>query len=198
MPRAIDAIFAAVAMLLLAVLMALIALCVVLSMGRPIFFRQTRVGMGLVPFQLIKFRSMNDRRDADGRLLPDSVRMTMFGHALRRSRLDELTELWNIMRGDMAFVGPRPLLLDTIAALGAAGIERSSVRPGLTGLAQVSGNTLLEIGEKLAMDLFYVRNRRPGLDLRILLSTPVMMVRGEKVNAVVLEKAHACSDRGLR
>ena len=195
MPRAIDYILAIVAALLLAPLMLAIALCVAASMGSPVLFRQSRVGRRGIPFELVKFRSMT-AGEADGKLLPDDMRTPPLGRILRISRLDELPELWNILRGDMAFVGPRPLLPETIAGLGQAGVLRCSVRPGLTGLAQISGNTLLQTNEKLAMDLFYVRRRSWAFDLRILLRTPFMMVRGERIDPVLLEKANACRGSG--
>jgi lipopolysaccharide/colanic/teichoic acid biosynthesis glycosyltransferase len=175
--------------------MAVVALVVLISMGRPVLFRQHRAGLGNRPFELVKFRSMRDDRDASGALLPDAARTTRVGAMLRATRLDELPELWNILRGDMAFVGPRPLLPQTLAEFGADGLVRSSVRPGITGLAQVSGNTLLGIGDKLAIDLLYVRNRSLGLDLRIIFRTPLMMLRGERIDPVFLEKAHASDSR---
>jgi len=198
MQRWADFILAFAALLLLAPPLAVIALCVAIFMGRPIFFRQDRSGLGGVPFQLIKFRSMRSDRDRLGQLLPDHLRTTRLGRVLRRTRLDELPELWNILRGDMALVGPRPLLPDTIADLGAAGVLRSSVRPGLTGLAQISGNTLLPPGDKIALDLFYVRERMPGLDVRILLRTPFMMILGERIDRDLLEEAYARNSGGIR
>lgn len=174
-------------------LMIMVALAVLVFLGRPILFRQDRSGLEGRIFRLVKFRSMNDRRDAAGALLPDAQRMPPFGALLRRSRLDELPELWNILRGDMAIVGPRPLLPTTIQALGATGLARGAVRPGITGLAQVSGNTLLEMPDKVAMDLFYIRRRTLRLDLAIMLRTPLMMVRGERIDTVNLERANAGS-----
>ena len=196
--RVFNALLASAGLLLAAIPMALIAVAVFLFLGRPVLFRQQRAGLGARPFELVKFRSMKDARDSLGRPLPDDMRTSPFGRLLRRSRLDELPELWNILRGDMAFVGPRPLLPETIAALGAEGLRRCSVRPGLTGLAQVSGNTLLSIQEKLDMDLLYVRERDLAMDVRILFQTPLTMVKGEKVDAALLEKAHAGGHRWER
>jgi lipopolysaccharide/colanic/teichoic acid biosynthesis glycosyltransferase len=178
--------------------MALIGLLVLLFLGRPVLFRQARAGLGGRPFDLVKFRTMHDACDASGQALPDHARTPAMGRLLRRSRLDELPELWNILRGDMALVGPRPLLPDTIAALGTAGLLRSSVRPGITGLAQVSGNTLLAIEEKLALDLHYVREWSVALDLWIMVQTPLMMIRGERIDSGLLEKAHAGGHRRQR
>ncbi|WP_282098438.1 sugar transferase [Qipengyuania xiapuensis] len=171
---------AAVMLLLLAPVAALLALVSLISMGGPVLFRQERSGLHGQPFTMAKFRSMNDARDAEGRLLPDGQRVTAWGRFLRRSRLDELPGLWSIVRGDMAFVGPRPLLPGTIASLGERGRQRGQVRPGLTGWAQVNGNTLLSLDEKVALDLDYVRNASLGLDCRIILRTIAVMIVGEK------------------
>ena len=171
---------AAVMLLLLAPVAALLALVSLISMGGPVLFRQERSGLHGQPFTMVKFRSMNDARDAEGSLLPDAQRVTAWGRFLRRSRLDELPGLWSIVRGDMAFVGPRPLLPGTIASLGERGRQRGQVRPGLTGWAQVNGNTLLSLDEKVALDLDYVRNASLGLDCRIILRTIAVMIVGEK------------------
>lgn len=197
MHRSADRMLAAAGLLLFALPMLVIALCVAVSMGRPVLFRQARAGLGGGRFELLKFRSMTDRRDASGALLPDADRVTPLGRLLRRSRLDELPELWNILRGDMAFVGPRPLLPDSISDLGATGALRCSVRPGLTGLAQISGNSLLDMREKVAIDLLYVRERSAVLDVSIMLRTPLMMVAGERIDRSLLEKAHAGSGGGF-
>ncbi|QAY79956.1 sugar transferase [Sphingosinicella sp. BN140058] len=177
--------------LVAAPLAALVAFAVRLSVGRPIFFTQTRAGLGGAAFEILKFRTMLDLRDGSGTLLPDSRRVTRIGHLLRRTRLDELPELINILRGEMSFVGPRPLLPETIAAFGAGGIARGRVRPGLTGWAQVNGNTLLTSEEKLELDLWYVANRSFVRDLAILVRTIGVMILGERRNDTNLEKAIA-------
>ncbi|WP_242126741.1 sugar transferase [Sphingobium sp. Sx8-8] len=172
-----------VALALLVLLLPLLALLsglVLLGMGRPILFRQQRSGQGGLIFPMIKFRTMRDIHDAQGTPLLDAQRVTALGRFLRRSRLDELPELLNIARGDMDFVGPRPLLPQTIGAMREDGIERGRVRPGLTGLAQVSGNTLLTVEEKLRFDLWYVRNRTAWLDAQIMARTLLVVVAGEK------------------
>ncbi|WP_395394142.1 sugar transferase [Novosphingobium sp. BL-8A] len=161
-------------------LLAGLALGVRLSMGAPVLFRQQRAGLGGQPFTLFKLRSMREANGPDGRPLPDEARVTGFGRFLRRSRLDELPGLWNVARGDMTFVGPRPLLPETIAALGTRGMARGHVRPGLTGWAQVNGNTLLSLDEKIALDLWYVDHAGPMLDLRILARTAWVMIGGER------------------
>ncbi|AEG49849.1 sugar transferase [Sphingobium chlorophenolicum L-1] len=172
---------AAVALLgLLSPLLLLLSALVLIDVGRPLLFRQFRSGRGGRPFIMIKFRTMRDLRDRQGALLPDARRVTALGRFLRRSRLDELPELVNIARGEMDFIGPRPLLPDTVDAMGRDGVERGLVRPGLTGLAQVSGNTLLSLEEKLRFDLRYVRNRSARLDARIIARTLLVVARGEK------------------
>ena len=158
----------------------ILALLVGFSVGRPILFRQIRSGKGGRDFEMLKFRSMRDLTDDSGVPLSDERRVTSVGRFLRRSRLDELPELVNIARGDMAFIGPRPLLPHTIQALGEAGRVRGLVRPGLTGLAQVSGNTLLTVEEKLRYDLWYVRNQSTALDAQILMHTIGVVIAGEK------------------
>ncbi|APL95882.1 sugar transferase [Sphingobium indicum] len=165
---------------LLSPLLLLLSLLVLIGLGRPVLFRQARSGLGGRPFAMIKFRSMRDLRDGQGALLPDAQRITAVGRFLRRSRLDELPELINIARGEMDFVGPRPLLPHSIAAMGRDGVERGKVRPGLTGLAQVSGNTLLSVEEKLRFDLCYVRRRSARLDAQIIARTVLVVIGGEK------------------
>ena len=161
-------------------LLGILGLITRMSQGSPVLFRQLRSGRGGKPFSIAKFRSMTDRRDANGELLPDDERVTAWGRFLRRSRLDELPGLWSIARGDMAFVGPRPLLPETIASLGERGKQRGKVRPGLTGWAQVNGNTLLSLDEKIALDLDYVSNPSLGRDLVILIRTAWVMIGGER------------------
>lgn len=163
--------------------MALLALLVAISMGRPVIFRQARSGKDGKDFTLVKFRSMSDARDARGDLLPDADRTTMVGSFLRRSRLDELPGLLNVVRGEMNFVGPRPLLPQTIASKGEAGRRRGAVAPGITGWAQVNGNTLLTLDEKIALDLWYIEHRSWTLDLQIILRTLLVMIGGERRSA---------------
>lgn len=167
-----------------------VAAAIAATMGRPVLFRQERGGLGGRSFRLIKFRSMTDARDASGALLSDEERITPFGRFLRRSRLDELPELWNILKGEMSLVGPRPLLATSPINVGAVGAERLSVRPGLTGWAQVNGNTLLSDDEKLALDLWYVRNVSFWLDIRILIRTVWVVIMGERKNTMELEAAY--------
>ncbi len=180
--NSVPARFAAL-MLLLALSPALLMLWLIcaLTQGHPVLFRQYRAGKGAKPFRLLKFRSMRDTRDAEGELLPDDQRVTAIGTFLRRSRLDELPGLVNVVRGEMGFVGPRPLLPTTIAELGSRGLKRCAVKPGLTGWSQVSGNTLLSLDQKVALDLWYIENRSLFLDVKIIALTLLVVIAGEKI-----------------
>lgn len=171
------------------------SLAVLISLGRPVLFRQQRSGLNGVPFEMMKLRTMRSAYGRDGRPLPDEARITRVGRLLRRSRIDELPGLWHILRGEMALVGPRPLLPATIAALGQSGSSRGLVPPGLTGWAQVNGNALLSDQEKLALDLWYISHASALLDLRILLRTAWVVIAGERVHHPALEMAHAGSAR---
>ncbi|QRM56445.1 sugar transferase [Sinorhizobium sp. BG8] len=189
MTRVFDMVFAFVAGLLTLPIMLVTAVLVAIFLGRPVLFIQERVGRGGKPFKMFKFRSMSDARDADGRLLSDSERATGFGRLLRRSRLDELPEFWNVLIGDMSVIGPRPLLPQTVASLGEAGLRRCALRPGLTGWAQISGNAKLTNEDKLDLDLWYIENRSFRVDLQILAATVLVMILGEKLNERHLDAA---------
>lgn len=180
-------------LIILSPILAVLAMAAMAGQGRPVLFRQKRAGKHALPFVLLKFRSMRDLRDATGKPLPDADRTTKVGAFLRRSRLDELPGLLNVARGEMAWVGPRPLLPKTIDALGADGLERCAVRPGLTGLSQVSGNTLLSLEDKVALDIWYIRNRNWLLDLKIILLTIGVMLFGETVRSRPLAVGPASS-----
>lgn len=192
--RALDATLAAGALLFVAPLLGLAMLLVRLWLGPPVIFRQLRRGRGLVPFELLKLRTMHDPLAPDGSLLRDEERMHPLGRWLRRLRIDELPQLWNVIRGDMALVGPRPLLDRELLELPDRGRARALIRPGLTGWAQVNGGQLLSVREKEALDLWYIRHASLGLDLKILWLTAVMIVRGERVNGA--EVARALAERG--
>lgn len=182
MKRCFDIVFALFAGLLTLPIMLGVALAVALWLGRPVLFHQTRAGLDRRPFRMVKFRSMSDARDAQGQPLSDEQRTGRFGLLLRRTRLDELPEFWNILIGDMSLVGPRPILPETIMALGERGTLRCTVRPGLTGWAQISGNAILSNDEKLDLDLWYIANRSPWVDLRIIAETILVMVLGDRVS----------------
>lgn len=167
-------------MLLIAMpLCAVTYLIVIGTLGRPVMFRQTRAGKDGVPFDVVKFRTLTDDRDAQGAWLPDKDRLTPAGKFLRRTRFDELPQLFIILAGRMALVGPRPLMVKTIDGFGPEGVMRGAVRPGLTGWSQVSGNTALSDDEKLQLDLWYVAHRSTALDVRILAETFGVALFGE-------------------
>lgn len=180
MARPFTLLAALAALALAGPLMLAAALLIRYALGSPVFFRQARAGKDGRTFTMIKFRTMTDACDPSGALLPDEARTPPVGRFLRRTRVDELPELWNVARGHMTFVGPRPLLPATVAAAGARGRIRGTVLPGLTGWAQVHGNALLSIDEKLAFDLWYVMNRSFAVDLSILVRTISVVIHGEQ------------------
>jgi lipopolysaccharide/colanic/teichoic acid biosynthesis glycosyltransferase len=182
---------ALLALLVVALPALLTASLVWVALGRPLLFRQERSGLALRPFLLVKFRTMDDRRDADGLPLPDRQRETPITRWIRRVRLDEIPQLLAILAGDMNFIGPRPLKPETIASFGNLGEVRCRVRPGLTGWAQVNGNTRLTNSEKLALDIWYVEHRSASLDARILFLTVVTLLGGEQVRTRPLALAEA-------
>jgi lipopolysaccharide/colanic/teichoic acid biosynthesis glycosyltransferase len=153
------------------------------KLGAPVFFRQRRPGLRAKPFMMIKLRTMSNARGDDGRLLPDSERMTSFGKFLRSSSLDELPEFWNVLKGDMSLVGPRPLLMEYIPLYSAEQFRRHEVRPGITGWAQVNGRNALSWQEKFKLDVWYVDNRSMWLDLKILWMTLRKVVLREGISA---------------
>lgn len=160
-----------------------VAILVRIKLGSPVLFRHARPGLGGQPFILIKFRTMTDETDADGNLLPDDVRLTRFGQLLRSTSLDELPELWNVVKGDMSLVGPRPLLTKYLPLYSAEQARRHEVRPGVTGWAQVNGRNSADWQEKLAMDTWYVDNISLWLDLKILLRTVAAVFRRHGISA---------------
>jgi lipopolysaccharide/colanic/teichoic acid biosynthesis glycosyltransferase len=179
----IDRVVALVALVLLAPLLLLIAGLVRWRLGAPVLFRQRRAGLHGHPFVLVKFRSMREERDGRGRQLSDTARLTPFGALLRRSSLDELPELMNIVKGEMSFVGPRPLLLDYLPLYSPEQARRHAVRPGLSGWAQVNGRNALSWERKFELDVWYVDHRTLALDLRILVLTLFTALAGGGVRA---------------
>ncbi len=181
--RILDVFFSAVAMILFSWVYAIVALLVRIFLGRPVIFSQLRPGRNdpktgrEKPFRLYKFRSMKDLRDKNGRELPDDERLTKFGRFLRSTSLDELPEAWNIFKGDMSIVGPRPLLMEYLPYYTEEEHHRHDVRPGLTGLAQVNGRTAVSWQKKFDYDLEYVRDCSFGLDLKIVFQTVVKTVK---------------------
>jgi len=181
--RIIDFITAVVALLFLSPILILTALLVRVRLGRPVLFRQVRVGRNEVPFQIVKFRTMTDRRDQNSDLLPDVDRLNSFGRFLRSTSLDELPELWNVVKGEMSLVGPRPLPVDYLSRYSAEESRRHQVRPGITGWAQVNGRNALDWNDRLAADVWYIDNQSLKLDFKIIGRTLLSVVRREGVSA---------------
>jgi sugar transferase EpsL len=175
--RLLDVILTGPVLLVLAPALWILGLLVRTNIGRPVLFRQARPGMAGQPFALYKFRTMTEARDATGRLLPDAQRLTAFGSFLRSTSLDELPELWNVLRGDMSLVGPRPLLPQYLERYTPEQARRHEVRPGLTGWAQVHGRNAISWEEKFALDVWYVDHVSFWLDLKILWLTVFQVVR---------------------
>src|SRR5574340_1263958 len=189
--RLFDMVFAALSILILSPVLLILALLVRSFIGRPVLFWQDRPGYKGRPFRMVKFRSMSDARDAHGGLLPDQDRLTPFGRWLRRLSLDELPELYNILRGDMSLIGPRPLLMEYLPLYSPEQMRRHDVRPGLTGWAQVNGRNAIGWPERFRLDAWYVDHRSFWLDLRILLLTVWMVLTREDINE------HGEATRGL-
>ena len=182
MKRVFDLVVAAVAVALLAPLMLAIVVAIRLCLGKPVLFVQERPGLHGVPFRIVKFRTMRDAVDAEGRPLPDGERLTRLGTFLRASSLDELPELWNVLRGDMSLVGPRPLLMEYLPLYSAEQARRHDVRPGITGWAQVNGRNAPSWDEKFRLDTWYVEHASFWLDLKIMALTVWTMIRRDGIN----------------
>ena len=168
MKRIFDLIAATLGLLVLAMPLLVLGWQVRRKLGSPVLFTQVRPGLHGQSFRMVKFRTMTDTRDASGALLPDAQRLTPFGRWLRASSLDELPELWNVLRGEMSLVGPRPLLMEYLPLYSPEEARRHEVRPGITGWAQVNGRNAISWADKFALDVWYVDNRSLWLDLRIL------------------------------
>lgn len=192
--RLFDVILSLILLLLLSPFLLLISIIILIKMGSPVFFIQKRPGLNNKIFSLIKFRSMKDKKDSDGRLASDSERMTGLGAILRKSSIDELPELFNILKGDMSFVGPRPLLIEYLPYYTEEEKIRHTVRPGLTGLAQVTGRHTLNWDERLKLDQQYVRDCSLSLDIKILFQTAVNVIRMKDVEAVPAKMSEKFSE----
>lgn len=179
--RTMDVVLVVIAAPALLPVLAIVALLVRLRLGSPVLFIQERPGLGGRPFRMYKFRTMIDAVDVDGEPLPDAQRLTPFGRMLRSTSLDELPELWNVVRGDMSLVGPRPLLMEYLARYSPRQARRHEVRPGITGWAQVNGRNARSWGERFEMDVWYVENQSLLLDLRILAMTVGKVLRREGI-----------------
>jgi sugar transferase EpsL len=177
-----DIVVAGAGMILLSPVILAVGLSVRYAIGSPVFFRQQRSGLRGAPFELVKFRTMTSDRSVTGELLPDAVRLTRWGKLLRRTSLDELPELWNVLVGNMSLVGPRPLLMEYLDRYTAEQMRRHEVKPGITGWAQVNGRNAVTWEQKFALDVWYVDNWSVGLDLKILLMTLGTVLTGRGVS----------------
>jgi lipopolysaccharide/colanic/teichoic acid biosynthesis glycosyltransferase len=188
--RLLDICVAGLALLLLSPVLVVLAILVRVKLGSPVLFRQTRPGLHGEPFEMMKFRTMTDGRDANGELLPDDQRLVPFGRFLRSSSLDELPELLNVLRGDMSLVGPRPLLMAYLPLYNAHQRRRHEVRPGITGWAQINGRNNVTWQDKFDLDVWYVDHADLWLDLKILLLTAWTVLRRDGVS----KDGHATTD----
>ena len=183
MKRFMDVLISAMALCVLSPVLIVIGFLVWLKMGWPPFFSQQRPGLGGRPFTMYKFRTMNAKKDGFGLLLPDAQRLTSFGRFLRATSLDELPELWNVLKGEMSLVGPRPLLMEYLSLYSPEQARRHDVRPGITGWAQVNGRNALSWDEKFALDVWYVDNQSIALDVHILWKTLMAVFRRDGISA---------------
>ncbi len=181
--RIIDIIGALVGLIVSSPIMLIVSLIIYLTMGRPVFFKQLRPGLNGKPFVIYKFRTMLDLRDKDGNLLPDEKRITAIGKFLRSTTLDELHEFWNVLKGDMSLVGPRPLLVEYLPRYTPEQARRHNVKPGMTGWAQVNGRNAITWEEKFKLDVWYVDNWNIPLDLKIIFLTILKVFKREGVSA---------------
>ncbi|NAS07491.1 sugar transferase [Acinetobacter haemolyticus] len=180
--RLLDIIIASTALVLLSPLYFYVARKVKKNLGSPILFRQVRPGLHGKPFEMIKFRTMKDALDEQGNPLPDSERLTPFGKMLRSTSLDEMPELWNVIKGDMSIVGPRPLLMEYLPLYNKEQAKRHDVRPGMTGHAQVNGRNAISWEEKFKLDTWYVENQSIWLDFKIMLKTVKKVIAKDDIS----------------
>lgn len=181
--RLIDITASGTALVALSPVLAITAYKVKKDLGSPVLFKQTRPGLNGKPFEMIKFRTMKDGTDKDGNLLPDSERLTPFGQKLRSTSLDELPELWNVLKGDMSLVGPRPLLMEYLSLYNSEQARRHNVRPGVTGYAQVNGRNAISWEQKFALDTWYVDNQSLWIDIKILVKTVKQVLIKDGISA---------------
>ncbi|WP_180104988.1 sugar transferase [Acinetobacter sp. YH12108] len=180
--RLLDIIIASIALILLSPLYFYVAHKVKKNLGSPVLFRQVRPGLNGKPFEMIKFRTMKDAVDEQGKPLPDNERLTPFGQMLRSTSLDEMPELWNVIKGDMSIVGPRPLLMEYLPLYSPEQAKRHNVRPGMTGHAQVNGRNAIGWEEKFKLDTWYVENQSIWLDFKIMLKTVKKVIAKDDIN----------------
>lgn len=180
--RSFDIIFSLTVLIMLSPIFLIIAILVKIKLGGHIFFVQERIGMYNRPFKMYKFRTMRDTKDSSGNLLSDNERLTKFGKTLRSTSLDELPEFFNILRGEMSLIGPRPLLPEYLPLYSGEQIKRHNVLPGLTGWAQINGRNSISWTEKFELDVWYVENWSLKLDLKIFFLTIVKVIKREDIN----------------
>ena len=181
--RLLDIVIASSALVLLSPVYAFVAYKVRKNLGSPVLFRQVRPGLNGKPFEMIKFRSMKDAVDTQGNPLPDSERLTPFGQMLRSSSLDEMPELWNVIKGEMSIVGPRPLLMEYLPLYNSEQAKRHNLRPGITGYAQVNGRNAISWEKKFELDTWYVENQSLWLDFKIMLKTVKKVLAKDDISA---------------
>ena len=182
--RLFDIIVSSIALILFSPIFLLVTYKVKNNLGSPVLFKQTRPGLNGKPFEMVKFRTMRDAVDKDGDPLPDAERLTAFGKMLRSTSLDELPELWNVLKGDMSLVGPRPLLMEYLPLYTKEQSKRHNVKPGITGYAQVNGRNAISWEQKFELDTWYVENQSFWLDIHILFKTVLKVVNKDDINAV--------------
>ncbi|WP_278364167.1 sugar transferase [Acinetobacter schindleri] len=181
--RLLDITIASTALILLSPIYLIVARKVKKNLGSPVLFRQVRPGLHGKPFEMIKFRTMKNALDAEGNPLPDSERLTTFGKMLRATSLDEMPELWNVIKGDMSIVGPRPLLMEYLPLYNSEQAKRHNVRPGITGYAQVNGRNAISWEKKFELDTWYVENQSLWLDFKIMLKTIKKVIAKDDISA---------------
>lgn len=191
MKRLFDIVMAIGGLVIMGPVIVWTAMMIKIKLGSPILFKQQRPGLKGCPFFLYKFRTMNDAKDEEGELLPDHIRLTSFGKVLRKLSLDELPQLYNVLKGDMSFVGPRPLLMDYLPLYTEKQAKRHQVRPGITGWAQVNGRNAISWEEKFDLDVWYVENQTLFLDMKILFLTIVKVFKSEGIN----QAGHATTEK---
>ncbi|MED1863916.1 sugar transferase [Fictibacillus nanhaiensis] len=182
MKRLFDFSCAFILLILLFPILTFVAIMIRLNLGSPILFKQQRPGQYGKPFYVYKFRSMTDEKDTNGQLLADEVRLTTFGKTLRKYSLDELPQLWNVLKGDLSLVGPRPLLMSYLPLYSKEQNKRHDVKPGITGWAQINGRNAIDWEEKFKLDVWYAENQTFLLDLKILLLTVKKVFKSENIN----------------
>ena len=182
MKHIIDYMFGIVLWLIFSPVIVMLSMMIRVSIGRPVFFRQMRPGLRGRPFYIVKFRTMTDGRDSSGRLLPDEKRITRFGLLLRSTSLDELPELYNVLKGEMSLVGPRPLLMEYLDRYTPEQFKRHDVKPGITGWAQINGRNAISWDQKFDFDLWYVQHHTFWLDVKIIAKTIIEAIRREGIS----------------